>query len=112
MRCERLDVWRRSTRLSCKIYRHLASCRDYAFRDQITRSGLSVPSNIAEGMERESPKDRRRFLEIARGSAAELITQILIGIEVNYIDSAKGREWKEEVRQLMAMLNSLMSRLR
>ena len=86
MRCEKLDVWKRSSRLSVEIFRHFNSSKDFGFKDQITRSSLSVPSNIAEGMEKESIKEQLRFLEIAKGSSAELITQIYIGIEITYIE--------------------------
>jgi four helix bundle protein len=50
MNFENLDVWKRSVRLSVDIYRFTADIKDYGFRDQLTRSGLSVPSNIAEGV--------------------------------------------------------------
>ena len=48
MKFEDLDVWKRATRLSVEIYKHLRELKDYGFKDQITRSGLSIPSNIAE----------------------------------------------------------------
>jgi len=54
---EDLEVWKRAARLSANIYKELARLKDYSFRDQITRSGLSVPSNIAEGFERGSILD-------------------------------------------------------
>jgi four helix bundle protein len=47
---EDLDVWKRSARLSADIYKALINLKDYGFKDQITRSGLSIPSNIAEEM--------------------------------------------------------------
>jgi four helix bundle protein len=75
---ERLDVWKRSCRLRVDLYKTLATCGDYGFRDQITRSALSVPSNIAEGYERDSPKEIVRFLRIAKGSWGELRTQLYI----------------------------------
>ena len=53
MNFENLDVWKRSARLSADIYRNTQLIKDFSFRDQLTRSGLSVPSNIAEGMTRE-----------------------------------------------------------
>jgi len=56
-RFEDLDLWRRAARLSADIYRALADLRDFGFRDQITRSGLSIPSNIAEGYERNSDRE-------------------------------------------------------
>lgn len=74
MKCEKLDVWKISARLSADVYKAFAALKDYGFKDQITRAGLSIPSNIAEGMEKESIKDQIRFLDIAKGSAAEFAT--------------------------------------
>jgi four helix bundle protein len=54
MRFEDLEIWKRAARLSADIYRQLVDLKDYGFKDQITRSGLSVPSNTAEGFERET----------------------------------------------------------
>jgi hypothetical protein len=68
LRLEDLDVWKRSARLSANIYRHMRDVRDFGFRDQITRSALSIPSNIAEGFERDSPRDCINFLFYAKGS--------------------------------------------
>lgn len=52
MNFEDLEVWKRAARLSSNLYKNLKDLRDFGFRDQITRSGLSIPSNIAEGFER------------------------------------------------------------
>ena len=62
MKFEDLDVWKRSARLSSEIYKNLGSHKNYIFRDQITRSGLSISSNIAEGFERESKKECRNII--------------------------------------------------
>jgi len=53
---ENLQVWQRSVALSVEIYKHFKNCKDYSFASQITRSSLSIPSNISEGYERESIK--------------------------------------------------------
>jgi len=58
---ERLDVWKRSRQLTVRIYKELSRCRDFGFRDQITRSALSVSSNIGEGMERASIGEKCHF---------------------------------------------------
>ena len=84
---EDLEVWKRSARVSADIYKTLANLKDFGFKDQITRSGLSIPSNIAEGSERETDKERANFLNYAKGSAGELRTQIYIGMDIGYIDS-------------------------
>ena len=86
---EDLDVWKRSARLSAEIYKQTQNLKDFGFRDQLTRAGLSVPSNIAEGMERTSDKEKCRFLDIAKSSCAELRTQTYIGIDIEYIESIK-----------------------
>ena len=111
-RFEELDVWKRSSRLSAELYKALAELRDFGFRDQITRSGLSIPSNIAEGYERDSNKETAKFLNYAKGSAGELRTQIHIDMEVSYIDHETGRRWIQEAEEISRMLHSLISTVR
>ena len=111
MNFENLDVWKRSARLSAEIYKATASLKDFGFRDQLTRSGLSVPSNIAEGMSRDSIKEQKRFLDIARSSLSEARTQIYIGIDIGYLPKQQGHEWLVETRELSAMINSLKNKI-
>ena len=108
MRFEDLEVWKRSARLSADIYRALKDMKDYGFRDQITRSGLSVPSNIAEGFERKSKKEFLVFLKYALGSCGELRTQIYIGMEIDYISNITGKNWIQETKEISAMITSLV----
>lgn len=107
-RFEELEVWKRSARLSADLYRALADLKDYGFRDQITRAGLSVPSNIAEGYERGSEKEMANFLNYAKGSAGELRTQIHIGMEINYISHENGERWLQEIEEISRMLHGLI----
>jgi len=109
---EDLAVWKKSARLSSEIYKELLDLRDFGFKDQITRSGLSIPSNIAEGFERKSQKEFLNFLSYAKGSCGELRTQIYIGIDIGYIDRETGAKWIEEARQLSMMLSGLMKKKR
>ena len=108
MRFEDLEVWKRSARLSADIYQGMRQVKDYGFRDQLTRAGLSVPSNIAEGFERESMRDCVNFLSYAKGSCGELRTQIYIGMEIGYIDRETGRSWIQETIEISAMLAGLI----
>jgi four helix bundle protein len=103
-----LEVWKRSCRLCVDIYQHLAVCKEYGFRDQLTRSALSIPSNIAEGYERGSGKDCVRFLKIAKGSSGELRTQLWIGIEAGFVDGEKGRTLVNEAEEISKMLHGLI----
>ena len=112
MKCEKLDVWKQSARLSADVYKALQPCREYGFKDQITRSGLSIPSNIAEGMEKESVKEQLRFLEIAKGSAAEFLTQVYIGMEIGFLDKNDARKWIEKSDHILSMLSNLQKTLK
>ncbi|MDH5483824.1 MAG: four helix bundle protein [Gammaproteobacteria bacterium] len=112
MRFEDMDVWKRSSRLSVNIYQHLVDLKDFGFKDQITRSGLSIPSNIAEGFGRATDKDKRNFLNYANGSCAELRTQIYIGIEIGYIQKPVGQGRIQETDEISAMLSALMKYLK
>ena len=107
---ENLDVWKRSCRLSVELYKLLSDCRDFGFRDQITRSALSVPSNIAEGYERDSSKEFSRFLRIAKGSCGELRTQLYIGAEAGLLERAKAREFIHEATEISRMIHGLIKR--
>ncbi|GAB6282455.1 MAG: hypothetical protein STSR0008_12010 [Ignavibacterium sp.] len=68
-RFEDLIVWQKSFNLSIEIYRLFKDSLDFGFKDQICRTSLSIPSNIAEGFERESNKEFISFLQIAKGSS-------------------------------------------
>lgn len=111
MRFENLDVWKRAARLSAAIYQDQNNSREFGFKDQITRSGLSIASNIAEGYERATARDRVKFLNYAKGSSGELRTQIYIGMEAGYIDRETGRAWIQETREISRMLYGLMQAL-
>src|SRR5690606_33064938 len=106
---EKREVWQRARLLAVQIFRGLRDCRDYAFRDQISRSALSVPSNIAEGMERGSGREKCHYLRIAKGSCGELRTQLLIGNEIGYIPESLAMQWIQETRELSKMLGGLIN---
>jgi four helix bundle protein len=105
---ESLEVWRRACRLSVSLYQELSACPEYGFKDQITRSALSVASNIAEGYERDSDRSCVQFLKIAKGSCGELWTQLLIGREAGFIGAAVSREFEQEAKELSKMLHGLI----
>jgi four helix bundle protein len=108
MRFEDLEGWKRSARLSADIYRELKDIKDFGFRDQITRSGLSIPSNIAKGFERKSMKEFMLFLKYALGSCGELRTQTHIGMEIGYLSKITGNNWIQKTKEISAMLTSLV----
>ena len=112
MKCETLDVWKMACALSSDVYVTMRECRDYGFKDQITRSSLSIASNIAEGVERDSDKESWRFLDIAQASAAELKTQVYIGMKIDDLNHAIGKEWIQKIDRIHMMIKSLKRRFR
>ena len=108
MNFEKLDVWKRSCRLSADVYTQLKNLKDFSFKDQLTRASLSVPSNVAEGMVKPTIKEKIRFLHIANGSCAEMRTQVYIGMKISYIDQNLGKVWLQETNEISAMLHGLM----
>jgi four helix bundle protein len=108
---ENLEVWSLSVDLSVWIYQVLHDCRDYGFKDQICRSAVSVASNIAEGMERDSRKETVHFLHIAKGSCAEVRTQLLIARRIGYLDESVFVELKKNAESMSRMLHGLIKSL-
>jgi len=108
---EDLDVWQKSCDLAVNIYQTLKDCRDYGFKDQICRSAVSIPSNVAEGMERDSGKERIHFLHIAKGSSAELRTQLLIAERIGLIEKLVAESFREQAVSISRMLHGLIKAL-
>ena len=109
---EDLEVWKRAVDLSASIYVETKKLNDFGFRDQITRAGLSIPSNIAEGTERSTPLDQCKFLDYARASCGEVRTQAIIGMKVGFITAESGAAWTRETKELAAMINGLIKAIR
>ncbi len=108
---ENLEVWQKAISLSTRIYEVLRKCRDYGFKDQICRAAVSIPSNIAEGMERNSKKETAHFLHIAKGSCAEVRTQLLIASKIGYLDESKFENLKMDAESISRMLQGLIKSL-
>lgn len=107
MRFEYLDVWKRANNLNSNIYNELKNLKDYAFKNRITRFGLSILINIAEGFERTSYKESTNFLSYAEEYCDELRNQIYIGINIGYINQDIGQKWLKEVDEISSILNDL-----
>jgi len=105
---EDLEVWRKSVRLSIRIYQELKGCKDYGLRDQIQRSAVSIPSNIAEGYERNTNKEYIQFLYIAKGSCGELRTQLYIAGQLGIISKERTKELIGITKEISAMLYKLI----
>mgnify|MGYP000853123923 CR=1 FL=1 len=106
-----LVVWQRSKKLAVEIYRVARSgplTKDFSLRDQLQRSAVSICSNIAEGWERDALGDSIRFLQIAKGSSAELATQIEIAGEIGYLEAPAVETFIRECTEISRMLGGLI----
>ena len=89
-----LIVWQKAMDLTDAVYALTGSLPNselFALSDQMRRAAISIPSNIAEGHGRQSAKEFRQFLSIAKGSACELETQVYIGIRQNFFSQEKAQ---------------------
>jgi four helix bundle protein len=109
---EDLEVWKRSCQLAVDVCVAMHDSRDYALKDQMQRSAISVPSNIAEGAERDSDGDFIRFLRISKGSCGELRTQLYISERVRQKLGQPALEGSrpmiQETKEISAMLQGLI----
>lgn len=109
---EELDVWKNACRLTVDVHAQFKESKDYFMRDQILRSALSVPSNIAEGCERGSEADTNRFLHIAKGSCAELRTQLYLSVKMGLVSAAAIEPLIAESKSISAQLHNLIASLK
>ena len=104
---ESLNVWKRASQLAVSVYEALRESKDYGLKNQMTRAAVSIPSNIAEGYERGTSKEFCHYLNIAKGSTAELRTQLYIARKIGEISQETMAELIEETKGIGAMLNKL-----
>ncbi len=94
--------------LCIDVYKSLKECRDFGFRDQIQRAVVSVPSNIAEGFERQTDKEFVQYLFIAKGSCGEVRTQLYLAAELGYIEKPQVEGLISKARKLSSMIQNLI----
>lgn len=107
---ERLDVWQQARQLVVQVYKLLEKFpkeEKYALCDQLRRSVISIPSNIAEGSGRIAKKETIHFLEIAYGSLMEMYCQLQIAVDLNYITEADFMETKPLIFKVSKLLSGL-----
>ncbi len=107
-----LDVWKRACRLSVDLYKITNGCIEYGFKDQITRAGLSVASNIAEGYERDSIPARLQYLIIAKGSSGEVWIQLMIGRTAGFLEPETSKCLECETIEISKMIWGLIKHYR
>ena len=106
-----LLVWQKAQGLAVAIYRVSQEgplSRDFGLRDQMRRAAVSVSSNIAEGDERDTDKDAIRFLFIAKGSVAELRSQLDLAVRIGSLDAETSSALEAQAEEVAKMLRGLI----
>ncbi len=104
---EELLVWQKSTELALKVYRLYSNNQDFGFKNQIQRASVSIVNNIAEGFDRSSDKEFKRFLFISLGSTSEVRSMNYLAFKLSYISNKEYEECNSELLEISKMLNGL-----
>ena len=104
---EDLLVWQKSILLSMEIYQLYSDNQDWGFKNQIQRASVSIANNIAEGFDRSSDKEFKRFLFIALGSASEVRSMNYLAAKLMYISFDEYDLCNDHLIEISKMLNGL-----
>jgi four helix bundle protein len=109
---EDLEIWKMSRELVNLIYSDFKKCNDYAFKDQLTRAGISIMNNISEGFYRNSDIEFRNFLNFSKGSSGEVKNMYYIAEDQNYILAKDAAERRNKAQRIINSIGSFMTYLK
>jgi len=109
---EEIEAWKEARILVKEIYAGFSNCRDFSFKDQIQRAGISIMANIAEGFERKTNKEFINFLSIARGSCAEVKSLLYTASDIGYIETSLFNGLNGRLNKVSGLLNGFISYLK
>ncbi len=102
---EDIIAWQKAQELTILIYTLLKHNRDFSFRDQVQRACVSIMNNIAEGFERQTDKELKKFLYISKGSCGEVRSMSFLALRLGYID----RENFNQIQLLAIEISKILS---
>ena len=111
---QELRIWQKGIEIAVKTFQLTDTFPKedkYGISQQMTRSGVSIPSNIAEGSSKRSEKDYARFIEISLGSSFELETQLIISEKLSKGDQTLLQNLKENITDQQKMLTGFQQKL-
>jgi four helix bundle protein len=107
-------VWQKAHRLTLEVYSlsaTLAAAKHFAVSDQLIRSAMSVPANLAEGCGRKGDRELRRFVRVSLGSASELEYHLLLVRDLGLLAEERYDQLAGAAMEVKRMLSGLASRL-
>lgn len=113
-RFEDINAWQAARHLVSAVYRVSGRGKfekDFGLRDQIRRASGSVMSNIAEGFERSTDREFRRFLYIAKGSAGEVRSQLFVALDLEYLTSDEFSDLRLKAEEVAKALSGFITYL-
>lgn len=108
---EDIFAWQKAGKLTIEIYRNFTGCKDFGFLNQIQRASISIMNNITEGFERNTNKEFRNFLFIAKGSCAEVRSMLYIAIRLKYINENQFSCLSKQTVEISKLLSGLIKTL-
>lgn len=107
-RFEDMIAWKKAQDLAVAIYQAFNNSKDMGFKYQIFRASVSISNNIAEGFERGSSKDFKRFLFISKGSCSEVKSMVYLAAKLGYLESTAAGSLIESCEEISKMLRGFI----
>lgn len=108
---EDIITWQKSQDFAVEIYGKFGASRDFGFRDQICRAAVSISNNIAEGFDRSSNAEFRRFLYISSGSCSECKSMLYLAERLNYLPKEVAIELRNNSSEISKIIAGLIKSL-
>ena len=109
---EDIVAWQKSQELAVELYNIFKTCKDYEFKNQICRAGVSISNNIAEGFDRSSNIEFKRFLYISLASCSEVRSMLYIGDKISLISKNNKEDLINKTSEISKIIRGLIKSLK
>lgn len=108
---EDILAWQKAEELTIEVYSLMRDSKDFGYKDQIQRASVSIMNNIAEGFERQSNKELRQFLYIAKGSCGEVRSMLRLSEKLSYTTPEESAKLINKAYEISRMISGLIKTL-
>ncbi len=112
VRFEDLIAWQKGQDLAIDVYKNFTSCKDWEFRNQLTRAVVSISNNIAEGFDRNTNREFKQFLHISRASCSEVKSMLYLARRLGYLPDDKAGILINQSVEISRIINGLIKSLK